>query len=146
MKTLTPRIRNTLVSSVVAIGAMAGLLFLATTSGPEDPAPPPEAAARGRRAFTLHDARPSLSREEVEQHLDASDRVLRDLADAGVDDVATEIRRRMNSVEVTEAERRAFYDEHRERFGGRSYERSRAVVDRLLRIRAVWEGLARDAG
>ncbi len=75
---------------------------------------------------------------EVEAVLDRSDEVRQTLADAGVTDVGQEVWARIQAVEITPAERLAFYAENRDTiFGGRSYEESATSVDRLVRIRKV---------
>ena len=127
-------------AAVWLVGAIS--IAAALSLHPPPASPPPPTATRAMRAFSLHDARPTLSPAEVADLLDASDRVRRELHAAGVADVGDEIQRRMRDLDVTEADRLAFYEASGDLFGGRSYARSRMVADRLIRVRAARADLA----
>ncbi|MHC4893639.1 MAG: hypothetical protein ACYTFV_09790 [Planctomycetota bacterium] len=95
-----------------------------------------------RRAFEIAVLEPTLERHEVETLVAQSDRVREDLEgstaeDAGETSVGDHVRRLLEEAKSTDTEALALYQAERELFGGRSFEQSRATIDRLLAIRAV---------
>lgn len=98
----------------------------------------PAGSTYARRAFEVATSAPTMPLDDVEALLERSDEVRRTLAEAGITDVGQEVWDRLQSMEVSHAERLAFYAENRYTiFGGRSYEESAMSVDRLVRIRKV---------
>ena len=80
-------------------------------------------------------------REDVHARKAASDAVLRRLADAGVEDPATEIARQLRDVDVSDAEVRTFLAQNSAMFGGRGYPEDAETARRLLRLHAVRRSL-----
>ena len=125
MRTMTRSALLLLLLSVVA----SPLLWPRSAPAPAPAPPPPDDARRSRvHQLLLHD--PGLTPARAEALVDASDCI-------GEVDVS----RRMAELELTDAERRAFFEENAELFGGRSYRQSARTVDALLRIRIVREEL-----
>lgn len=134
-------------AAVLAVGVfvVAGTEVLSTANQQPTPnADQTNTADQRSRAFRIHNARPDLSPAEVTQRIEASDAAIAALEAEGTDDISEEIHTRLRDIEVTDEARLAFYEAHRDDiFGGRSYERARPTIDRLIRIRAVRSELER---
>ncbi|NOY26714.1 MAG: hypothetical protein GXP62_12645 [Oligoflexia bacterium] len=78
--------------------------------------------------------RPKLGSAATQALLDQSDTVVAGLQAQGVEDVGSEISDRLAEIQLTDADRRAFFDANRHLFGQRDYDQSRWTVDQLLRI------------
>lgn len=79
--------------------------------------------------------------DEVARWMEQSDQIREALHARGVTNVGRYIRRRLNKIEPTEGDLRAYYREHRSVFGQRSFEDSRNAPKRLVAIRLLREEL-----
>jgi hypothetical protein len=91
------------------------------------------ASRRAARVARMMLEAPSLDSQQAGELADRSDRMVERLAARGEPDV----RRMLRTTVVSEADARAYFEEHRALFGGRSFEASRLSVDRLVAIERV---------
>lgn len=116
------------------MGGAAALLGAGWALWPSEPSP----ADVGRRAraaeLLLSSPDPSV---DVDALLDASDALAERLRAQGEPDVGRAVHERLRRVTVDEPEARSFYALNRERFGDRSFERSRPAVETLVRVHKV---------
>jgi hypothetical protein len=131
--------RRTRTAAAVVTAALLGAY--ATWRIPQDthaPTAPPAATSeaahkRAARITRMMLEDPALDRDEAGKLADRSDRMEARLAADGEPDV----RRMLRDTHVSEQDARAYLDEHRALFGGRSFEASRLSIDRLLAIERV---------
>ena len=113
---------------LAAVASVAGLLAWRATL----PAGRPELRDVGR-AVAVYNAghRPA---DQVISSMEASDRARARFSVGDGEGAHQLVARELASVEVSEAERVAWYDAHRDLFGARDLDASREVVDELVRI------------
>jgi hypothetical protein len=128
--------RRTLVAGLVlaaALGAYATLRGPASIEPSRGPAAATSAGQRASRVARMMLENPALDSDTAGKLADESDRLKARLDAAGEPDV----RRMLRETRVTEAEARAYFDQHRAVFGERSFEASRLSIDRLVAIEQV---------
>jgi hypothetical protein len=133
--------RRMLIAGLVitaALGAYAILRGSEDTNAPIEPSRAPTAASsaaqqRASRVARMILENPALDSDGAGKLADESDRLKARLEARGEPDV----RRMLRDTRVSEAEARAYFDEHRAVFGGRSFEASRLSIDRLVALERV---------
>lgn len=132
--------------TIAALG-LAGALLAAITvarssrderpSLPSSPSPSLEASARNEertaRVTTLRLENPALDAQQADALTEQSDRMQETLDALGERDVRTLLR----ETEVSETEARAYFEDNRALFGGRSFEASRVAIERLVALDRV---------
>jgi hypothetical protein len=123
------------VVTAALLGAYATWRVRQDTHAPTAPPAATSEAAhqRAARVTRMMLADPALDRHEAGKLADRSDRMEARLPVAGEPDV----RRMLRDMHVSEQDARAYFDEHRALFGGRSFEVSRLSIDRLVAIERV---------
>jgi len=106
----------------------------------------PSVDDRAARVVGLLELDPELDEEAAAALTLESDRILEDLAARDVRNPGRQLRFELDEVEVGEAGLRAYHEDHRERFGGRSFEESRDAVEQLLRYRQLRQQYAQVDG
>lgn len=115
-----------------------------TDSGPVVAEKASVAAPSARRRFDAAALAPNIPDEERRALLEESDEIRHELEAQGEQDVGSALRSRLHDAEVSEAEARAWYAEHRELFGQRSFEQSKRSIEQLVAIAKVREELGVD--
>lgn len=100
-----------------------------------EPAEAPRVSAKRKFAALL--AAPERSPQDSEALLLQSDSIRAQLEEQGEVDVGAAMRTRLREVEVEEDDARAWFEEHRETFGARSFAQSRQAIERLIAIEQV---------
>lgn len=111
--------------ALLTVVVLSGLLWSVTRPPPTD---------RRARAFNVAIASPELSAQEVDDHLDASDALKRELDRRGETNTAESVRRHLREIEVDEPAIQAFHSANAAFFGGRPIAECRDAIDGLLRI------------
>ncbi len=91
-------------------------------------------ARRQRRIEQLRVIDRSLTESEAIELVDESDRILSSLQRDGIHDVDLTLRHEVLDTEVSDEELREYFEQHRVRFGDRSFEESRNVLATLVRL------------
>lgn len=90
-----------------------------------------------RRAATIHQVWPDLTEAEIRQLMAESDRIHGELEAAGIGNGPLHLRAELKELDVPEELARAYYEDHRESFGDRSFEESRSSVEAAVRLRLL---------
>ena len=125
--------------------AVVALIALAGREPPvEKITPATDALHDGHKALRRLDTAataPNLTRSRQEVLLTQSDDIRSELEREGNGDAGRALRKRLRSVQISEEDARAWYEEHRSLFGDRSFAQSRVPIERLLAIARVRDEL-----
>lgn len=124
------------------VAALVGLLLLVgaaafTWSGRGRVDAPPPVADRGERVARLLMATGQPADPDLLKRMAESDRVTAELREAGVDDVGGGLRRRLSSIQVSDALVEEFVRGNPGVFGNRSAAESRSSAETLIRIHVL---------